>query len=131
MIREMCARVLGSEGYCVTTAGSSEAARHLIQGQSFDLMITDNQMPGVPGLEFVRALRAAQIRLPVLFISGGMSDDVVKHASLQPAEALPKPFFGSQLRAAVKAVLIAAQAYGEVGESAPFQPAGSAPRRMK
>ena len=116
MIREMSAQVLRSAGYWVTTAESSEAARHCIQEQSFELMITDNQMPGVPGLAFVRGLRAAQIHLPILFISGGMSDELIQDESLQPAAALPKPFSPVHLLEAVTAVLTAARAFGEAGQ---------------
>jgi Response regulator receiver domain len=60
--------VLLRDGYEVDAA-----AWVALQSRSYDLLITDNQMPGLSGAEFVRKLRAAQMTLPVIFASGGLT----------------------------------------------------------
>jgi CheY-like chemotaxis protein len=65
---------------------------------SYDLLITDNQMPGLSGLELVSELRSEQLELPVVVASGGIgAEELAQNQRLQPAIALPKPFSADQL----------------------------------
>jgi CheY-like chemotaxis protein len=90
--------VLIGGGYQVTAVEACEAAWAAIQSDSYDLMVTDNQMPGMSGLELVSKLRSAQIGLPIIVASGGVeAETFTQNQSLQPAIALPKPFTASQL----------------------------------
>ena len=90
--------VLVRGGYQVTAVEDCEAAWEAIQSASFDLLVTDNQMPGMSGLELASKLRSAQIGLPIIVASGGIeAEEFTKNQSLQPAIALPKPFTASQL----------------------------------
>jgi two-component system, chemotaxis family, sensor kinase CheA len=57
--RNMLAPMLTAAGYLVTAIGSCAEAIALMQsGQSFDVVITDMDMPGMKGLELVGALRS-------------------------------------------------------------------------
>jgi DNA-binding NtrC family response regulator len=90
--------VLVRGGYQVTGVEGCEAAWEAIQSASYDLLVTDNQMPGMSGLELVSKLRSAQIGLPIIVASGGIeAEEFVQNQSLQPAIALPKPFTANQL----------------------------------
>jgi CheY-like chemotaxis protein len=90
--------VLVRGGYHVTAVEDCESAWEAIQSASFDLLVTDNQMPGMSGLELVSKLRSAQFGLPIIVASGGIeAEEFTKNPSLQPAIALPKPFTASQL----------------------------------
>ena len=98
--------VLVRGGYQVTAVEDCEAAWEAVQSASFDLLVTDNQMPGMSGLELVSKLRSAQIALPIIVASGGIeAEELTRNQSLQPAIALPKPFTANQLLATVAAVL--------------------------
>jgi DNA-binding NtrC family response regulator len=90
--------VLVRGGYQVTPVEGCEAAWEAIQSGSYDLLVTDNRMPGMSGLELVSKLRFAQIALPIIVASGGIEAvDVTENPSLQPAIALLKPFIAEQL----------------------------------
>ena len=90
--------VLIRGGYQVTAVEGCEAAWEAIQSASYDLLVTDNQMPGMSGLELVSKLRSAQIGLPIVVASGGVeAEGFAQNQSLQPAIALPKPFTAYQL----------------------------------
>lgn len=81
---------LTSIGYRVTGApGGIEALEKLNSGK-FDLMITDIKMPGVDGITLLKKVRRHFPKLPVLFITGVASDDIIGRAS--PDGFLAKPF---------------------------------------
>ena len=90
--------VLARGGYQVTAVEDCETAWEAIQSASYDLLVTDNQMPGMSGLELASKLRSAQIGLPIIVASGGIeAEEFAQNQSLQPAIALPKPFTASLL----------------------------------
>ncbi len=75
--RQMIVPVLQAAGYEVI--GVSDAARALAlrdNGQMFQAVISDIEMPGMDGLGFVRAIRAqgAWSNLPVIALSGRVSE---------------------------------------------------------
>ena len=103
---EFSAAVLVRGGYQVTAVEDCEAAWEAIKSASYDLLVADNQMPGMSGLELAGKLRSAQIGLPIIVASGGIeAEEFTKDQSLQPATALPKPFTASQLLETVAAAL--------------------------
>jgi DNA-binding NtrC family response regulator len=97
-ILQFSTEVLVRGGYQVTAVEGCEAAWEAIQSASYELLVTDNKMPGMSGLELVSKLRSAQIGLPIIVASGGVeAEEFTQNQSLQPAIALPKPFTASQL----------------------------------
>ena len=92
------ADALTRAGYQVDAVENGEVAWETLQAASYDLLITDNRMPGLSGIEFVRKLRSAQMKLPVIFASGGAGPKELAQSQWpQPAAALPKPFAPGQL----------------------------------
>src|SRR5579883_1364297 len=89
-------------GYPVDTAEDGGVAWEVLQAGRYGLLITDNQMPKVTGVELVKKCRAARITLPVILASGAPPAD---SESLQIAAILLKPFTGAQLLKTVKEVL--------------------------
>ena len=97
-ILEFSTLVLVHAGYQVNAVEGTQAAWEALQSRSYDLLITDNQMPGMSGLELVSKLRSAQVALPVVVASGGIgAEELAQNQRLQPAIALPKPFTLDQL----------------------------------
>jgi hypothetical protein len=101
-------------GYRVTKAASpAEAEAAIAQGGSFDLLVTDVVMAGLPGPELASRLHALRPGLRVLFVSGHTSDDRVPERQL-----LRKPFDAETLLRRVRETLDAA-APGEPGGRQP------------
>jgi EAL domain-containing protein (putative c-di-GMP-specific phosphodiesterase class I) len=57
-------------GYRVTACGSGHDALELLNQQTFEVMLTDVQMPDVGGLRLLRAVRDRDLDLPVVLIAG-------------------------------------------------------------
>jgi len=71
---------------------NGEAALAHLEQQSFDLLLTDYQMPGLDGLELVRRVRARWPNLPVVMISGQCTPELRQQAvSAGVSEILAKP----------------------------------------
>ena len=79
--RNMLAPVLQAAGYGVTAAGSAMEALDLIHGdRSFDVVVTDVEMPGMDGFELAEALRAdpRTAELPVIGLSSAVSAEAIE-----------------------------------------------------
>lgn len=90
-LRDSLRRVLSREGYEMDAAESAEAALRLLDGQTFDLVITDIILPGMNGVEFLRRCRAqnpdqivivmtayASLETAVEALRGGAYDYIIK-----------------------------------------------------
>ena len=67
-------RTLESEGWCVECCRDGDAAmRGLEGGGQYDLIITENDLPGASGLELIRRARALPHRqhTPIIMFSSG------------------------------------------------------------
>jgi two-component system alkaline phosphatase synthesis response regulator PhoP len=104
-IRLLSADLLFHSGYQVDTAGDGESGWEALQTRNYDLLITDNQMPKVSGLELVKKLRSARMALPVILASGAMPEDLNRLPWLHLAAKLWKPFTPDELLGTVKRVL--------------------------
>jgi CheY-like chemotaxis protein len=91
-------------GHQVITACDGEQALALLQANGIDLLVVDNMMPKVTGVELVAALRAlpGSVRLPVIMVSAYGPGDADVDVSL------PKPFSLRVLAAHVARLLPAA-----------------------
>jgi len=63
-------RILEKAGYTVLTSTSGTEALALLAQQTFDVMLSDIQMPGVSGLRLLRAVREHDLDLPVVLVTG-------------------------------------------------------------
>src|ERR1051325_10009740 len=69
-IRQFSAEVLVRSGYQVDAAEDGAAAWEALYTSSYDLLITDNNMPNVSGVELLKRLRSACMTLPVILATG-------------------------------------------------------------
>jgi two-component system OmpR family response regulator len=105
-IREICVEALAHSGYQVDAAADGEAGWEALQARQYDLLITDNEMPKLSGLDVVKKIFASGMRLEVIFASGSLSPRELQLTSPLPiAAALPKPFSPNELVKAVRRVL--------------------------
>lgn len=108
-IRQLSATVLLRSGYQVDTAEDGQAGWEALHRESYDLLITDNNMPRLSGLGLVKKIRYAHITLPVIIASGTLNtEELNRNQWLQITATLLKPFTTDQLLETVKEVLRAA-----------------------
>lgn len=105
---KMLVDTLTGIGYKTVAAADGIEALDLLRRDeigSFDLMITDIKMPNMDGIGLLKRARRYHPDLPVLFITGVASEDVVGEAS--PDGFLAKPFRISRLEELIENALIA------------------------
>jgi CheY-like chemotaxis protein len=95
----------GAEVVCCHS-GVQALGRYQRDGLSFDLIITDQSMPGMSGTEMVRHLRELGCDTPVILCSGyahEVDEEVME--GLQIVKLLDKPVSGSELLATIRRIL--------------------------
>lgn len=81
---------------------------------NYDGIILDIMMPGMDGLEVLRALRDAGIKAPVLLLTARAElEDRVAGLDAGADDYLPKPFAASELLARIRAMLRRRENYQE------------------
>jgi signal transduction histidine kinase len=90
-------------GHTVIEANSAKRALEILEaGQAVDLMVTDQAMPGMTGLELVKIVRSKRPHMPVL-LTTGYGDIHVGQGSNLPS--LSKPYRQAQLQAEIERLL--------------------------
>lgn len=96
---------LALDGNCnVTIATTAEEALHTIDNHpsDFDVVLTDNRMPGASGGQLVRHLSDSNFEGRVVVLSGYVADDQKEeYQKLGVSAMLAKPFDIGELRRAV------------------------------
>jgi DNA-binding response OmpR family regulator len=117
-IRQLNTEVLLCSGYEVDAAEDGAAAWDILQLKGYDLLITDNEMPKVSGIELVKRLHAARMDLPVIMATGTPPKaEFARCPWLKPAATLIKPYTFDELLVAVREVLSVTDA--APGQNAP------------
>ncbi len=100
-------RLLERQGYTVTTATDSREALEVVRRQpDFDLVITDQTMPGLTGMELAREILGINSLLPVIMCTG--HSDVVSEDDALAAGVkryVFKPFENKEFLLAVREVI--------------------------
>jgi DNA-binding NtrC family response regulator len=105
-IREGVRRILESESFQVETFANGHAALERIKQEPFDLVVTDLKMPGISGMEVLKAIKEIQPDLPVIFITGYSSvDSAVEVMKLGAVDYIAKPFTPEEMLQTVKTAL--------------------------
>ena len=110
LVRAALTDMLQTAGFEVVTASNGRLGLELLNTTSVDAIITDILMPEQEGLETIREARQRFPDIRILAISGGGAGggetQLLRFAeSFGADQTLPKPFTGSQLVAAVRALL--------------------------
>jgi DNA-binding NtrC family response regulator len=117
------AALLAQAEYQVSLAPSGEAALKVLEKQAMDLVLTDLRMPGMSGMDLLRALKEQTPELPVVLITAhGTVPLAVEAMRLGATDFMLKPF----VRDEVVFVLEKALSSSRVArESPPEQPRGA------
>ncbi|MFZ5486743.1 MAG: PAS domain-containing hybrid sensor histidine kinase/response regulator [Pseudomonadota bacterium] len=83
-------RLLRRRGYKVSAFTDPQAALQTLRAhpQTYDLLVTDYNMPGFSGVDLLRAARQIHPRLPVALASGYISSEIEQAALTEGARAL-------------------------------------------
>jgi len=89
-------RALRTEGHRVVESANGKAARRLLTDESFDVLIVDNLMPGMTGLELIRDLVGStpEPERPqiVMMTAHATVADAIAAMKLGALDFLQKPF---------------------------------------
>jgi DNA-binding response OmpR family regulator len=105
-VRAFVARGLTEEGFHIRECVDSEQAQELLRHEHFDLILLDWMLPGLSGLDLLRALRGRRDTTPLLMLTA--KDAVADRIAALNAGAddyLVKPFAFEELLARVRAIL--------------------------
>jgi two-component system chemotaxis sensor kinase CheA len=69
-VRQLLSATLTGAGFDVEVASGAREAMLEVSGERFSAMVVDYSMPRSNGVELVRAMRAADIRIPIVMVSG-------------------------------------------------------------
>ena len=95
--------LLTDAGWQVDTAPNGRAALRLVDGHRYEVVLSDIDMPGMNGLELLREIRARDLDVPVLLITGHPRVDTAVEALENGAlRYLRKPIRERDLAAAVE-----------------------------
>lgn len=103
--RDHIARNLKQAGHVVDLSGDGRDAVFHAIGETYGALIIDRMVPSIDGLSVVKAVRAAGVRTPVIFLTAmdGV-DDRVEGLEAGGDDYLVKPFAMSELLARVAAL---------------------------
>ncbi len=107
-MRQMVTFTLQSAGYDVVEARDGQEALQLAQSKTFNLVLTDVNMPKMDGIALVRALRAlpAYKFTPLLTLTTESTADKKQEGKAAGATGwIVKPFNPEQLLGVIKKVL--------------------------
>jgi DNA-binding response OmpR family regulator len=105
-IRQLNTEVLRESGFQVDTAENGLLALHTLKTDHYDLLIVEEEMSTVTGLELVKAMRSQAMMVPVILVMGTMPTTEPNGNRWPQIQAiLLKPYTVAELSMTVKEVL--------------------------
>jgi two-component system chemotaxis response regulator CheY len=108
-MRRIIKNLLHELGYAkVTEADDGTTALPLLKHGDFDFLITDWNMPGMPGLELLKAVRADErlAKMPVLMLTAeAKREQIVQAVQAGVSGYVIKPFTATTLREKIDKIL--------------------------
>ena len=84
-LRDLFATILSEAGWQVDVAGNGDQALVLLDSRQYEVVLSDIDMPGMNGLQLLRAVRTRDLDLPVLLVTGHPQVDSAVQALEQGA----------------------------------------------
>ena len=105
--RKIIATLLGDLGYnVIAEEDGTSALSRIQQGAKIDLVLTDERMPDMSGLELIETLRTVVPSLPVILITAyGNIENYLRSSSLGVFEYVNRPVGKRELGKIVKTAL--------------------------
>ena len=105
LLNDMTKRLLTQHGYCVTSAYSGSEALLLIEKGTFDLILLDLMLPGIPGETVLEKMKST-MDIPIIGVSAKTDIDSKVNLIRNGADDyITKPFDNQELLVRIEAVL--------------------------
>jgi DNA-binding response OmpR family regulator len=105
-VRDVLSKTLAFLGYDVSLAGNGIEAGKLFLNGSYDLVITDLQMPLMNGWELARLIKERSPHTPVMVVSGACDETHRGKTNMNCVDAIiPKPFRLKEIEGTVRRLL--------------------------
>jgi two-component system chemotaxis response regulator CheY len=102
-VRRLITVLLRGAGYMVDEAQDGAEAWEAVEGNAYDLIVTDNSMPRMTGIDLLNKLHSAQIKTPAILVTGQIPTDELRRNPWLLIEAIVlKPFTAIDLLATVE-----------------------------
>ena len=109
--RETLSELLLPRGFRTILASDGQEALDIVTSEDVHLLLLDNNMPRLSGLETLRQVKQIKAALPCILLSARMDDNLREQAvQAQAFSVLPKPVTRGQITSAVEAAF--REAYG-------------------
>jgi DNA-binding NtrC family response regulator len=93
VLRDVLDVLLRREGFETLTAASGEEALNVLESEDVDLVVLDVMLPGISGIDTLRAMRISNPALPVIVITAFSSiDGAIEAMKYGAFHYIPKPF---------------------------------------
>jgi DNA-binding NtrC family response regulator len=93
---------LSGEGFEVAVTESGEKAIEMLEKEEYDVMLLDLHMPSFDGMDVLKSIKAAEIPVEVIILTGNATvSSAVKAMKLGAYDYLTKPFKIEELKAVV------------------------------
>lgn len=104
-LRSTLKKRLTASGFTVECVSNGEEGLECLYAGGFDVVISDVMMPVMNGLEFLTAVRAKKLDVPVILLTAlDGSGDIVKGLDMGADDYIVKPFEFSELLARIRLV---------------------------
>lgn len=90
------------EGFDVICCANGERLLKLALPQATVCLVVDQRLPGISGIEALEALRARQVTVPAIVITGAADARLRARLLLADARLVEKPLLNDQLTAAIR-----------------------------
>jgi two-component system copper resistance phosphate regulon response regulator CusR len=105
-VRAFIARGLTEEGFRIRECADGALAQELLRHEHFDLILLDWMLPGLSGLDLLRALRGRRDTTPLLMLTARDAvSDRIAALNAGADDYLVKPFAFEELLARIRAIL--------------------------
>lgn len=95
-------RIFAGSGYEIDTAASGDQGLEMARAGSYDVVVTDLKMPGLGGMDVLKALRKEKPDVVVVIFTGYANVETAREALKNGAfDYVPKPFTPEELRSVV------------------------------
>ncbi len=102
-VRTLYENIFTEDGCVVITVEDAIHALEQVEFKKLDLIITEQNLPDMTGIELLKSLNEIGKHIPVIFISSSSSDEIVKEAkTLGARQYVVKPFVIDRLKRLVQ-----------------------------